>query len=364
MESFWDIFYIPLGWLMKLCYTIIPSYGFALILFALIIKLILFPLSIKQQKNSIKQAKLFPYEKAIRKKYKGAKNNKTAQQKMQQEIMDLQQKENYSPLAGCLPLLIQLPLLLCVYNVVRSPLRYICGLSSSVVGAIKELAGVSDEISALNAMRADLSAFSSIEGVGELTLSSLPDFSMFGIDMSVTPNGASWGYLLIPLLTFIIMIASTKLTRKFSYQPPKDDQTPESELSLKIMTYTMPLLSVWIAYSVPAVVGVYWMYQNILGVLQQFALSKLYPIPKFTEEDYKEAERAIRGKNKNIKKIRENRDPNRPLPRSLHHIDDDEYNARVVDNAQSGDKSEEKKTKSAFIEPVQMKDYSDKSDKK
>lgn len=359
MESFWDIFYIPLGWLMKLCYTIIPNYGVALILFAIIIKLLLFPLSVKQQKNSIRQAKLYPYERAIRKKYNGGKNSKTAQQKMQQEIAELQQKENYNPLSGCLPLLIQFPILIFVYNVIRSPLRYICGLSSTVVTSIKELAGVSDEISALNAMRADFSKFASIEGIGDLTVNQLPNFNMFGKDMSVTPSAGSGVYLLVPIVTFFVMFFASKLTRKFSYQPPKEDTAADAELSMKIMNLTMPLLSVYIAFITPAVVGVYWMYQNMLGVLQQFLLSKLYPVPKYTEEELKEAEKTIRGKAVS-KKVKKNKDPNRPLPRSLHHIDDDEYNARVVDDSANEQKKEEKKTVSPFVEPVQMKDYSDK----
>ncbi len=359
MESFWDIFYVPLGWLMKLCYTIIPNYGVALILFALIIKLLLCWFSIRQQKNSIKQAKLYPYERAIRRKYNGGKDNKATQQKMQQEIMELQQKEGYNPLSGCLPLLIQFPILIFVYNVIRSPLRYICGLGSEVVAEIKKLAEVSDEISALNAMRADFSKFADNEaikaGIGELTVNDLPNFNMFGLDMSVTPNKGGFVYLIIPILTFFILYFSSKLTRRFSYQPPKEDQTSEAELSMKIMNLTMPLLSVYISFMTPSVVGVYWMYQNMLGVLQQFILSKVYPIPRFTEEELKEAEKKIRGKNVNSKKKKQ-KDPNRPLPRSLHHIDDDEYNARVVAEPEKPVDGE-KKTVSSFIEPVKVKEY-------
>lgn len=362
MESFWDIFYVPLGWLMKMCYTLIPNYGVALILFALIIKLILCWFSIKQQKNSIKQARLYPYERAIRRKYNGGRDNKTTQQKMQQEIMELQQKEGYSPLSGCLPLLIQFPILIFVYNVIRSPLRYICGLSSVVVDKIKEMAEVSDEISALNAMRADFSKFAEIEGIGDLTVEKLPNFNMFGLDMSVTPNGGGYIYLIIPILTFFVLFFASKLTRRFSYQPPREDQTPETELSMKIMNLTMPLISVFISFSTPAVVGIYWMYQNMLGVLQQFILSKAYPLPKYTEEELKEAEKKIRGKNVNSKKKNKQRDPNRPLPRSLHHIDDDEYNARVVDDGEKPE-SGEKKTKSPFIEPVKLKDEADRNGK-
>ena len=356
MESFWDIFNIPLGWLLRVCYGLIPNYGVALILFALIIKVLFFPFSIKQQKNSIRQAKLQPRERAIRKKYAG-RNDKVTQEKVQREINELYQKENYNPLAGCLPMLIQLPLLLFVFNVIRSPLRYLCGLSSAVVNTVKEMAGVDNEISALNAMKADFAKFEGIEGIsGKLTLGELPNFDIFGLDMSVTPNGGAAIYLLIPLLTFFASYFSSKIIRKFSYQPQQTEQNPQTELSMKIMNLTLPLFSVWIAYTVPAVVGIYWMYQNLLGILQQFILSKMYPIPTFTEEDYRQAELQIKGKPDKKKKKKTELDPNRPRVRSLHHIDDEEYNAHVVDEPQSSDGA---KVKSAFIEPVKTKDYSD-----
>ena len=132
MENILDIIYVPLGWIIRICYELLPSYVFALLLFAVIIKVLMIPLSIRQHKNSLKQASLRPREAAIIKKYKGS-NDKNSMQKKQEEIQLLYQKENYSQFAGCLPMLIQLPLVVCIYNIVRSPLRYICGFSTEVV---------------------------------------------------------------------------------------------------------------------------------------------------------------------------------------------------------------------------------------
>lgn len=119
-----DILYIPFGYVLKFCCIVTGNYYvLALLLFALIMQVLLFPLGIKQQKSSVSMAKMRPKEQLIREKYKG-RNDRPTQQKMQQEIQELYQKEGYSPLSGCLPLLIQLPIILALFGVVRQPLTY------------------------------------------------------------------------------------------------------------------------------------------------------------------------------------------------------------------------------------------------
>lgn len=377
IESFWDIFYAPIGWLIRFCYSLVPNYAVALLIFAFIIKVIMIPLGVKQQRNSIKQSKMHPYEKALAKKYQIDKINKNPQlqteaekvryQKYNAEKGEIYERVGFNPLAGCLPLLIQLPVVILVYNVVRNPLRYICGIPKDVVNKIKEVVvslsdkfdniAKVDEITALNVMKEDFSKFSSIEGLN-ITAEQLPNFNVFGLDMTVTPQGAAPIYLLIPLITFIVVFVSSKLTRMFTYQPPKDESNASAEMSMKIMNMAMPLMTVFFTFTIPAVVGIYWIYQNVLGVLNQIIMSKVMPIPPLTEEEYKAAERVVNGKPAQKKK-KAPKDPDRPRVRSLHHIDDDEYNAKVVDNAPSSDK----KTASPFIEPVRTKDYSEKNKK-
>lgn len=379
IESFWDIFYAPIGWLMQVCYKLVPNYAVALLIFAFIIKVLMIPLGIKQQKNSIKQSKMYPYEKALAKKHQIAKIPKNPQlqseaekiryQKYNAEKGEIYERIGFNPLSGCLPLLIQLPIVILIYNVVRNPLRYICGIPKGIVEKIKEVVvAISDadkfdsiakvdEITALNFMKEDFSRFSSIEGLN-ITAEQLPNFNVFGLDMTVTPQGSGAIYLLIPLITFIVVFASTKLTRMFTYQPPKDESNPSAETSMKIMNMAMPLMTVFFTFTIPAIVGIYWIYQNVFGVLNQFVMSKVMPIPELTEEEFREAERVVNGKPAQKKK-KMPKDPDRPRVRSLHHIDDDEYNAKVVDTAPASDK----KTASAFIEPVRTKDYSDKNKK-
>ena len=127
------------GTVLRFFYDLTHSYLIAIILFAIVTKILLFPLSIKQHKNTVKQAKLRPKETAIRKKYKGT-TDPQMQRKMQEEITELYQKEGFNPMGGCLPLLIQFPLIIAIYNVIRNPLRYICGVSKEGVSAILKAA--------------------------------------------------------------------------------------------------------------------------------------------------------------------------------------------------------------------------------
>lgn len=338
-----DILNIPLGYVMRFCDFLMPSYAFSLLLFALLMKILLFPLGIKQQKAQIKQANLRPKEMAIRKRYAG-RDDKVTQQKMQQEIMDLYQKENYNPVGGCLPLLLQFPIIIALYNVIRNPLTYICRFSADTVTAIKDAlvnlgvfaydaekavysivsTGASinkgSELEMMQYIRSNFDAIKSAFPDG-FDISRLPNFHLFGdkFDLSLVPNavmGEQWWILAIPILTFVFSFFSMKLTRKFTYQPPTDDSQPNGALSMKIMDLTMPLFSVFITFSLPAVIGVYWIYQNILGVVQQYVLSRMYPVPVFTDEDYKKAEKEMNGSVRREKK-------KEPV-HSLHHIDDEE----------------------------------------
>ena len=357
-----NIIYTPIAWLLNLCNSFTFNYVLTLLAFAIIVKLILLPLSIKQHTNSLKQARLRPKEAAIMKKYKG-RNDRASQQKRQMEIQELHQSGGYSQFAGCLPMLIQLPLIICIYNVVRSPLTHLCRLGKNTVAAIKEMAGVSDEIMALSALRADFNKFSGIEGITPEVYERLPNFTLFGVDLASTPQfGIDW-LMIIPVLTFVFTFISSKLTRKLSYQSPQMQQGGDDvRVSMNIMDFALPLLSTFITFSVPAVIGIYWIYQNLLGVLQQFIVVKIKPFPVFTEEDYKEAEREVLGKKKkkNEKKFK---DPNRPRVRSLHRIDDEEYNAKVVDNGENR-ASDVRSNAGGLLTPVPMKDYSDKDNKK
>ena len=212
-----------LGIVIRFCSSLVNNnYAIALLLFALIVKLILFPLGIKQQKNMVVQAKLRPREMAIRKKYAG-RNDRATQQKMQEEVMALYQEEKYNPMSGCLPLLIQLPILFALYEVIRRPLTYICQYTSETIEGIKNtLTGLGVELQ---------KGIQEIEIIGEMkkvgldnfagiNTESIPDFNFLGLDLAQVPSKLFWPLIIIPVLNFAFTFISSKVTKKLSYQAP------------------------------------------------------------------------------------------------------------------------------------------------
>ncbi len=303
---------------MKICYDIFENFGgyaIALLAFSLIVQIILFPFGIKQQKNSQKQAKLRPKEAAIRKKYAG-RNDRETQMKMNEEIQKLYQEENFSPFSGCLPLLIQFPILIALFYVIQRPLSYISGMDESLIMEIKTAvegisASFSEKYAAMDVkqlsqfeiplIREILDNFDAVKlTVPAIADYIIPNFSMFGsfMDLSMTPWAAFDGQIqliIIPVITFLSAYFGQKLTRKFTYQT---QQAAEAESSMKLMNIMMPLFSAYLAFRWPAVMGLYWTYRSILSFVQQVLLSRMFPIPVMTEKELKEAEKAYAAQNK------------------------------------------------------------------
>ena len=331
--NIWDIINVPLGFIIKLSYQLTQNYALALFLFAVVLQVLLVPFGIKMQKNTVKQARLRPKEMAIRKKYAG-RTDQATQQKLNNEIMDLYQRENFNPMGGCLPMLIQLPILFSLYNVVVSPLKYICGFGEDVIKAIQakvyELMSAAEmtgfeafapeakarEIDLITKMR-ELGLENFVDGNGEaITDELLPNFVVLGgMDLSQVPSFNNFNLLLlIPLFTLIVTLGSSWIMKKFTYNPNPD---AKPDASMRMMQWSMPLLSVYISFTIAAAIGLYWIFRNILSVVEKIILSKLYPIPQFTEEDYKAAEREANAKPLSKKQQKKK-------VRSLHRIDEDD----------------------------------------
>lgn len=317
------------------------SYVVAMLAFALITEIVLLPFGIKQQKNSIKQAKLRPKEMAIRNKYKG-RNDQATMQKMNQEIQEFYQKENFNPAAGCLPLLIQMPIILGLYRVIVSPLRYVIGFSASQVEKIVDVINGVYEKAGTTALNAATFKNNDIELIGRIkenfdvlsqeswfaekvaSVSDLPDFTVLGgLDLGDKPSSVglslSW-ILIVPVLVFLSQFLYSKLIRKFTYQAPSA-QDANMGCSNTVMDITMPLMTTYFSYIMPGAVGIYWVFKNIISFIRQILMAKLMPLPRFTEEDYKAAEKEINAKTKKTEKIQKSG----KVVRSLHHIDDEDF---------------------------------------
>lgn len=291
------------------------NYLLVLLIFTVLIEVLLLPFGIHQQKNSIRQAKLRPKEMAIRKKYAG-RNDRVTQQKVATEIQELYQKEGYNQLGGCLPMLLQIPIILTIYNVVTHPLEYVVKLSDTTIAKLTETGTViGDHINSLigSGNTGTIKHVTVIKSLGleyfqknnfdaaayadlESKFDKLPDFTVLGINLGYTPSLTELSWLLIiPVLTFVVYFASMKLTKKFTYQSTMA-QDQQAGCSTKVMDYMMPLFSLFISFSVPAAIGIYWIFKSILGTLKQFILHKTMPLPVFTENDYKAAEKELKGK--------------------------------------------------------------------
>ena len=336
----------------------VPGFGsfiLGTVYFAIVLEILMIPLGINQQKNSRKQAKLRPREMAIRNRYKG-RNDQATQQKVNREIQELYSKEGYSPMSGCLPLLITLPFLMCLYYVVIDPLTYMMGAPAGLTSAFLTYADAPVAAGglglALGSTRGTIEVLSiiretgiSIDGLADFAylanggecltaldgmVDRIPDFNLFGLNMGLTPGFETKAQLVLifmPVLTFVAYWGSGKITRKFTFQPMQNDaqKDPAQGCSNGMMNIMMPAMSAWFTFMVPAAVGLYWIFKSILGTIKTIVVAKVMPLPTFTEEDYKAAERELAGKDKNQPTKRDPNAPRNPNVRSLHHIDDEDY---------------------------------------
>lgn len=336
-----------LRWLTNtLCFG---SYLAGICVFAVIIEILMLPFAIKQQKNSIRQAKLRPKEMAIKNKYKG-RNDQPTMQKMQQEIQELYQRENFSPYSGCLPLLIQLPIIMALYSIIIDPLHYVMGQTAGMSQALTTFATASRAAGGLGCVfgntngsilllselkSAGVAAFESVSSFRFFANSEeiftalsgisgkIPSFSIGGINFGLAPSfSGNLLLLLVPVLTFVTYFLTSKLNRKFMAQPVANEGVDAKQVACSntMMDVTMPMMSTFFTFMVPALVGVYWMFRSLVGLGKQFIISRIMPLPTFTEEDYKQAAKEMAGKRTVVKKSER-----AGSVRSLHHIDDEDY---------------------------------------
>ena len=339
----------PFGYLLKFCYDITNSYALALLIFTLLFKIILLPLSIKQQKASQSQARVRPKEMAIRKRYAG-RTDQQARIELSNDLMKLYQEEKVSVAGGCLPLLIQIPIIYVLYQIITKPLQYICMASTVAIGDLKakifelftsgalnaantsekiaktfanaggtiDKFGIS-EIQMLTVMEKNQDSFTAIlEGHG-LAGMTYPDFTVFGgsINLALIPTFTSI-IILIPVLAALFQFASTYVLKFFG--PAPDASAPgaaEAQKTMLYMNIIFPVMTFFMALSFPAILGLYWIYQSIFGAITQIVLYKLYPIPQYTPEQFAEIEVEM---NKDYVRPEIKRVPSR----SLHSIDDGE----------------------------------------
>ena len=269
-----EILYKPLGMVLQWLSTLFGgNFAAAVFFFTLLINLVMLPLTIKSQKSSANQARIKPKLEALKKKCGDDKV------KYNQEMQELYQRENVSAAGGCLPLAIRLFVMLGVYEVITSPLRYLAGIDASIIS--DALAAVKDMGYAIT--RGDIQLVSLIEtGAVELSgidLSSLHSvsFGLFGLDLTETPvfnwnifGGAFKPIWLIPIASFVTAIVSSLIS--MAMQKKTNPDAP----NMAGMMLMMPIMSLVIAFSVPGAVGFYWAVSNLISTGIQAVVQVFY----------------------------------------------------------------------------------------
>ena len=294
---------VPFAWLVRLFYNLTNSYGVALILFTLVIKLIMLPFQMKSKKSMMRMSRVSGQMQELQKRY--AKN----QAKLQEEMQKLYEEEGVNPMSGCLWSLIPFSILIALYSIIRQPITHFMMLSKDVLQTVVQSAadaGVNltnivmmDKATGTPALKDGLYQLASygqinlVKAVQEMGLSTPEgwfdmNYNFLGLDLTATPweyvksftfTWAVIGVILIPILAGLSQFVFSKLTMKT--QPQAD---AAGGASMKSMMYMMPLMSVYITFIMPAALGVYWIAQSVFSLIQEAILNKTFSA-KLSEEE-------------------------------------------------------------------------------
>ena len=316
---------VPFAWLVRLFYDLTNSYGVALILFTLVIKLIMLPFQMKSKKSMMRMSRVSGQMQELQKRY--AKN----QAKLQEEMQKLYEEEGVNPMSGCLWSFLPLPILMALYSIIRQPITHFMMLSKDVLQTVVQSvadAGVDltnivmmDKATGAPALKDGLYQMAAygqinlVKAVQEMGLST-PDgwfnvnYKFLGLDLTATPweyvksftfTWAVIGVILIPILAGLSQFVFSKLTMKT--QPQAD---AAGGASMKSMMYMMPLFSVYIAFVMPAALGVYWIAQSVFSLIQEAILNKTFSAKLGEEEEARfQARQADRQKRMEEARIQE-----------------------------------------------------------
>lgn len=296
-----DIIQVPFGWLLSVLYQFTNSYGLALILFSLAVKLILLPASAKGKQSSMKMSRLTPRLQAIKEKYAND------EAKQSEAMQALYKEEGVSLGGGCLWSLLPLLLLFPLYTVVRQPIQYMLGESAEVAEKIVEIIKEANPALFTNQnFYAQMLAADLIPEFAEQIKAALPDisaktlegirFDFLGINLGLIPEfnifSATWkwdwshiGGALIPLLSASSQLLSFFLSQKMNNslvtnekglqdkEAAKNSQTAQQG---KMMMWISPIMSLWIGFSVPGALSLYWFAQGLFSTLTDLYLTKKY----------------------------------------------------------------------------------------
>ena len=258
---------------MMRIYEFVQNYGLALIVFTLLTKVILLPFAMKSRKSMMKMTKFTPKMKELEARYKDDK------EKYNIELQKLYKQEGVNPLGGCLWTLLPFPILIALYSVVRLPLQRMLHLTADEISLISNVLGYE---AASGARATELSLASELMKNLDMVKGELPalaeklkmiDFSFLGLDMTLVPSyGVLNWYFLLPILSAGVSFLSTWVMQKMQGMPA--DQQNQS--SGKMMTWMGPIMSLWIGFSMPSAMSLYWIANSVLQTVQEVVLTLYY----------------------------------------------------------------------------------------
>ena len=320
-----DIVTVPFGFILKVLYDLTTNYGVAIILFSILVKLVLLPMNAKGKKSMMKMSRLTPDIERIKKKYPDDTN------KQQQLTQELYKKEGVSTCSGCLWSFIPLLILFPLYTVIRQPIEYMLGETAENAAAIVDvIKTAAPELFGKNAFYAEMIAARHIPDFVEQIRAVLPEiseatlagvnFDFLGIDLGRQPsiNFFAWeafdwaniGLFLLPVLSaassVLSMLISNKqndsvVTNEKGIQDKEAAKNSQQNQTAKTMMWMMPIMSLWIGFTVPAALSVYWLISGVLGTIADTFMTKHYRkiydaedavrLKKYMEEEAIEAEK-------------------------------------------------------------------------
>lgn len=304
---------IPFAWLLRMLYHLFNNYGVALILFSLITKLILMPFTAKSKKSMMKTSRLGPKLKELEAKCGDDK------MKYQQEMQALYKKEGVSPMSGCLWSLLPLVLLMALYYVIRQPMTYLMQLSADQITQIQDYMTSSGLVELATSGRGSYyteivlaqAVYDNMDAIKAIVpdiASRAIDFHFLGVDLSQIPTWrwmfdgpytlVGFGLFIIPVVSAVSQFASMQISQKLNGSVATNDKGEKDQdaaaaaaQSMKTMMYVMPLFSLWIGFSMPAAMCIYWIAQAVFNTALDGVLTVHYK-KVYDQEDEIKRERA------------------------------------------------------------------------
>ena len=290
----WQILMTPFSWLLKQFCLLFDSYGIALILFTIVIKIILFPFSLKSKKSMIQMNLLSAKQREIQQRYP---NDRV---KQQEETQKLYAENGVNPMGGCLWSLLPMFILFPLYAVIRRPFKYMMGLTDSVTTKVATALGWSGEFSTAGMNELTLASMLNEGNLATATTAAgaaslfIINFDFFGIDLSQIPSwkfwegGITWnsvGLFLLPVISAALSLVSSLVMQKTNAMNKQQEAAAASQN--RTMLFMMPIMSLWIGFTLPAGLCIYWIANSALSMVQELICGKML------KKDYEEAQRKM-----------------------------------------------------------------------